>query len=148
MVYGDVMRDMTEKEIREFIREWTWGTLIGAEENKPYAVELSYGTDGEYIYCGSMPGGRMARCIIANPNAIFKICDSDRSYSRWRAVIIEGKAERLTNYDDILYSVRCIARQRGFQENAFDSIARRVANDPESNSIRLPIKVFGGRISG
>ena len=95
-----------------------------------------------------MPGGRMARCIIANPNAIFKICDSDRSYSRWRAVIIEGKAERLTNYDDILYSVRCIARQRGFQENAFDSIARRVANDPESNSIRLPIKVFGGRISG
>jgi nitroimidazol reductase NimA-like FMN-containing flavoprotein (pyridoxamine 5'-phosphate oxidase superfamily) len=139
---------MTEKEIRAFIREWTWGTLIGAEENKPYAVELSYGTDGEYIYCGSMPGGRMARCIIANPNAIFKICDSDRSYSRWRAVIIEGKAERLTNYDDILYSVRCIARQRGFQENAFDSIARRVANDPENNSIRLPIKVFGGRISG
>jgi nitroimidazol reductase NimA-like FMN-containing flavoprotein (pyridoxamine 5'-phosphate oxidase superfamily) len=139
---------MTEKEIRAFIREWTWGTLIGAEENKPYAVELSYGTDGEYIYCGSMPGGRMARCIIANPNAIFKICDSDRSYSRWRAVIIEGKAERLTNYDDILYSVRCIARQRGFQENAFDSIARRVAKDPASNSIRLPIKVFGGRISG
>jgi nitroimidazol reductase NimA-like FMN-containing flavoprotein (pyridoxamine 5'-phosphate oxidase superfamily) len=95
-----------------------------------------------------MPGGRMARCIIANPHAIFKICDSDRSYSKWRAVIIEGKVERLTNYDDILYSVRCIARQRGFQENAFDSIARRVANDPESNSIRLPIKVFGGRISG
>ena len=142
------MRDMTEKEIRAFIREWTWGTLIGAEENKPYAVELSYGTDGEYIYCGSMPGGRMARCIIANPHVAFKICDSDRSYSRWRAVIIEGKAERLTNYDDILYSVRCIARQRGFQENAFDSIARRVANDPKSNSIRLPIKVFGGRISG
>jgi nitroimidazol reductase NimA-like FMN-containing flavoprotein (pyridoxamine 5'-phosphate oxidase superfamily) len=141
------MRDMTEKEIRNFIREWTWGTLIGTEENKPYAVELSYGTDGEYIYCGSMPGGRMARCIIANSNVVFKICDSDRSYSRWRAVIIEGKAERLTDYDDILYSVRCIARQRGFPENAFDNIARRVAKDPASNSIRLPIKVFGGRIS-
>ena len=142
------MRDMTKKGIRNFIREWTWGTLIGTEENKPYAVELSYGTDGEYIYYGSMPGGRMARCIIANPNVVFKICDSDRSYSRWRAVIIEGKAERLTNYDDILYSVRCIAKQRGFPENAFDNIARRVAHAPESNSIRLPIKVFGERISG
>ncbi len=142
------MRDMTEQEIRNFIREWTWGTLIGVEGNKPYAVELSYGTDGEYIYCGSMPGGRMARCIIANPNVVFKICDSDRSYSRWRAVIIEGRAERLTDYADILYSVRCIARQRGLPENTFDRIARRVANDPESNSIRLPIKVFGGRISG
>ena len=91
-----------------------------------------------------MPGGRMARCIIANPNVVFKICDSDRSYSKWRAVIIEGKAERLTNFDDILYSVRCIAKQRGFPENAFDNIARRVANDPASNSIRPPIKVFWG----
>lgn len=141
------MRDMTEQEIRNFIREWTWGTLIGVEGNKPYAVELSYGTDGEYIYCGSMPGGRMARCIIANPHVVFKICDSDRSYSRWRAVIIEGTAERLTDYADILYSVRCIAQQRGLPENTFDHIARRVANDPQSNSIRLPIKVFGGRIS-
>ncbi len=142
------MRDMTEQEMRSFIREWTWGTLIGVEGNKPYAVELSYGTDGNYIYCGSMPGGRMARCIRANPNVAFKICDSDRSYNRWRAVIIEGRAERLTEFADILYSVRCIARQRGLPETAFDRIAHRVAHDPESNSIRLPIKVFGGRTSG
>jgi len=142
------MRDMTEKEMRNFIEEWTWGTLIGVEGDKPYAVEVSYGSDGEFIYCGSMPGGRMARCIIANPKVVFKICDSDRSYNRWRAVIIEGKAERLMKYDDILYSVRCIAKQRGFPENAFDNIAKRVADDPESNSIRLPIKIIGGRISG
>jgi nitroimidazol reductase NimA-like FMN-containing flavoprotein (pyridoxamine 5'-phosphate oxidase superfamily) len=142
------MRDMTEQEIRKFVKEWTWGTLIGVEDNKPYAVEVSYGTDGEFIYCGSMPGGRMARCIIANPNVVYKICDSDRSYNKWRAVIIEGKAERLTNYDDILYAVHCIARQRGLPENTFDNIARRITNDPESNSIRLPIRVFGGRASG
>jgi nitroimidazol reductase NimA-like FMN-containing flavoprotein (pyridoxamine 5'-phosphate oxidase superfamily) len=141
------MRDMTEKEIWAFVKEWTWGTLIGVEGNKPYAVELSYGTDNDYIYCGSMPGGRMARCIEANSNVVFKICDSDRSYSRWRAVIIEGQAERLTSHDDILYSVRCIARQRGFRETAFDSIVRRVANNPEGNSLRIPIKVFGGKIS-
>jgi nitroimidazol reductase NimA-like FMN-containing flavoprotein (pyridoxamine 5'-phosphate oxidase superfamily) len=139
---------MTEKEIRTFIKEWTWGTLIGVEDNKPYAVELSYGTDGDFIYCGSMPGGRMARCIQANPNVAFKICDSDRSYSRYRAVIIEGKAERLTNHDDILYSVRCIARQRGLPETAFDSVVRRVTNSPEGNSLRIPIQVFGGKISG
>jgi nitroimidazol reductase NimA-like FMN-containing flavoprotein (pyridoxamine 5'-phosphate oxidase superfamily) len=141
------MRSMTEKEIRGFIAEWTWGTLIAVEGSRPYAIELSYGSDGDYIYCGSMPGGRMARCIRQNPQVVFKICDSDRSYSFWRAVIIEAGAERLTRYDDILYSVRFIARQRGFPEGAFDSIARRVADDPESNSLRIPIKVFGGRIS-
>ena len=138
---------MTEKEIRSFIAEWTWGTLIAVEGNRPYAIELSYGSDGDFIYCGSMPGGRMARCIRQNLQVVFKICDSDRSYSFWRAVIIEAETEQLTRYDDILYSVRCIARQRGFPEGAFDSIARRVADDPESNSLRIPIKVIGGRIS-
>jgi nitroimidazol reductase NimA-like FMN-containing flavoprotein (pyridoxamine 5'-phosphate oxidase superfamily) len=141
------MRAMTEKEIRAFIREWTWGTLIAVEGNKPYAVELSYGSDGEYIYCGSMPGGRMAQCVRSNPLVVFKICDSDRSYSFWRAVMVEAAAERLTGYDEVLYSVRCIARQRGFPEGAFDSIARRVADDPQGNSLRIPINVFGGRIS-
>ena len=58
------MRAMTEKEIRSFIAEWTWGTLIAVEGSRPYAVELSYGSDADYIYCGSMPGGRMAQCVM------------------------------------------------------------------------------------
>ena len=142
------MRDMTKDETMEFIKSWTWGTLIGVEGNSPYAVELSYGTDGEYIYCGSKPGGRMAQCIKANPNVAFKICDSDRSYSKYRAVIVEGKAERLTEYDDILHSVKHIARQRGLDEHVFDSIAEKISHNPESNSLRIPVKKVGGVISG
>jgi nitroimidazol reductase NimA-like FMN-containing flavoprotein (pyridoxamine 5'-phosphate oxidase superfamily) len=143
-----IMRDMTQKEIMEFIKYYTWGTLIAVEGDKPYAVEISYGTDGEYIYCGSRPGGRMAQCIQANQNVAFKICDSDRSYSRWKAVIIEAKAERLTSRDDILRSVRHIARQRGFNERAYDGVVDRVVNDPEGNSLRIPIKVVSGVTTG
>ncbi len=143
------MRDMTTEEIMEFINYWTWGTLIGVEEGGiPYAVELSYGTDGNYIYCGSKPSGRMARCVLSNRNVAFKICDSDRSYAQWRAVIIEGQAERLTAYDDILHAVRCIAKQRGLDEHAFDSIAKRVADNPQSNSLRIKIAKVGGVMSG
>ena len=142
------MRHMTKDEIMDFIKTWTWGTLMGVEENNPYAVELSYGTDGEYIYCGSKPGGRMARCVKSNPNVAFKICDSDRSYAKYRAVIIEGKAERLIEYDDILHSVKHIAKQRGLDEHVFDSIAERISHNPESNSLRIPIKKVGGVISG
>jgi len=43
------MRDMQHTEIIDFIRYFTWGTLIGVEGDKPYAVELSYGFDGAYI---------------------------------------------------------------------------------------------------
>ena len=142
------MRDMTRDEIMEFIKYYTWGTLIGVEGNKPYAVEISYGTDGEYIYCGSRPGGRMAQCILQNQNVAFKICDSNRSYAQWKAVIIEAEAERLTKREDILYSVRCIARQRGFNERAFESVVEKVVNHPESNSLRIPIKVVSGVTSG
>ncbi len=141
------MRNMTKSEIMDFIKFWTWGTLIAVEDHHPYAVELSYGTDGLFIYCGSRPGGRMARCILKNPNVAFKICDSDRSYSRWRAVLIEGKAERLTSYEDILYAVRCIARQRGLDERAFDAIAEKVFLHPESNSLRISLQKISGIIS-
>ena len=33
------------------------GTLIAIDNDRPYAIELSYATDGEFIYCGSMPAG-------------------------------------------------------------------------------------------
>ncbi len=142
------MRDMTKDEMMAFIKSWTWGTLIGVEGGRPYAVELSYGTDGSYIYCGSRPGGRMARCIEENPFVAFKICDSDRSYSSWRAVIVEGKAERQTGYDDILQAVRHIARQRGYDERVFDGIAKKTADDPHSNSLRIPLETLSGVTTG
>lgn len=139
------MRHMSLEEIIEFIKQYTWGTLIGIEpDGKPYAVELSYGFDGTYIYCGSRPGGRMARCIKQNQQAAFKICESDRSYSRYTAVIVEAKAERLTGRADILASVRSIARQRGLNERAFDGVVDHVAGNPESNSLRIPVTTVSG----
>ncbi|MCP4713487.1 MAG: pyridoxamine 5'-phosphate oxidase family protein [Deltaproteobacteria bacterium] len=140
------MRDMTRKECMEFIEYWTWGTLIGVEDNRPYAIELSYGSDGNFIYCGSRPDGRMARCIAANQNIAFKLCESDRNYNTYRAVIIESNAERITGHENILYSVRQIARQRGLNEQAFDHIAAQVADNPASNSLRIPISTYSGII--
>jgi len=140
------MREMTEKEIRNFIAEWRWGTIIAVEENKPYAIEVAYASDDDYLYCGSRPGGRMAKCIKSNPKIAFKICDSDPEHKKWRAVIIEGVAERLTDKKDILYFVRLLAKKMGRPENAFDALADKIAeNIEESNSIRIPLKILGGR---
>ena len=86
----------------------------------------------------------MARCLQANPNAVFKICTSDRNAETFKAVIIEGKAERLTAYEDILYSLRNVARNTGLDENALDPIAKRHCQNPGSNFIRIPIRVVDG----
>jgi nitroimidazol reductase NimA-like FMN-containing flavoprotein (pyridoxamine 5'-phosphate oxidase superfamily) len=142
------MKAMTEKEIRQLIKEWTWGTLIAVDDNKPYAIENTYGSDGKYIYCGSMPGGRMATCIKKNPNVVYKICNAEKDYREWKAVIVEGKAERLTKKEDMLYAMRLIAKKRGLPENHFDSIAEIMAEKAEeSNCIRIPLDKVGGRCS-
>lgn len=142
------MRDMTQTEIMDFIGYFTWGTLIGVEGDRPYAVELSYGFDGAYIYCGSMPGGRMARCIRSNENVAFKICECDWSYSRYRAVIVEGRAERMTTHDDILQAVTQIARQRKLPDHAFAGVVDRLADNPSSNSLRISVATVGGKTAG
>ncbi len=143
------MRHMSHEEIIEFIKYYTWGTLIGIEPGgKPYAVELSYGFDGDYIHCGSRPDGRMAHCVQSNQQVAFKICDSDRSYSSYTAVIVEATAERLVSRADILASVRCIARQRGFSERAFDGVVDHVADNPAGNSLRIPVKTVSGVTTG
>ena len=141
-------RKMSEKEIKDFIEQGTWGTLIAVEEDNPYAVENTYGSDGKYIYCGSMPGGRMARCIRKNPNVAYKICATDKRTRKWKAVIIEGKAEKLTMQEDMLVPIRLISKKAGFREKQLDPIAERMAKDPEkSNFIRISIKIIGSRCS-
>jgi len=143
------MRDMTEKEIRDFITDWTWGTLIAVDGDEPYAIEVTYGTDGEYIYCGSRPGGEMAKCIKANKNVIFKICNADRAYVTWKAATVKGKAEKLIKKEDILHGIRLIAKRRSTNERVFDGIAERIAKDPENgNAIRIAIKNISGVVSG
>jgi hypothetical protein len=97
----------------------------------------------------------MARCIKANPNVIFKICDADKFYPSWRAASIFVKAERLTKREDILYGMRTIAKRVIYtakktkrSEKDFEKIGEMMAANPETSSaIRIPIENFSGRMS-
>ncbi len=150
------MKVLSEKETRDFIEEWTWGTIIAVDGDKPYAIEVSYGSDGKHIYCGSRPDGIMAQCIKKNQNIIFKVCDADRYYPSWRAVSVFGKAERLTKREDILYGMRTIAKRVIYTakktvrtEEEFEKIGEMLASNPDTSSaIRIPIENYSGRMSG
>ena len=150
------MQTMSDEEIRSFIEEWTWGTIIAVNGDEPFAVEVSYGSDGKHIYCGTRPGGIMAECIKANSNIIFKICDADKHYPTWRAVSVFGKVERLTNREDILYCMKTIgkrviytAKKTTRTEEEFEKIGEMLAANPEaSTAIRIPINKFSGRTGG
>jgi nitroimidazol reductase NimA-like FMN-containing flavoprotein (pyridoxamine 5'-phosphate oxidase superfamily) len=144
---------MTEEEMRSFIEEWAWGTIIAVEGDKPYAIEVSYGSDGKYLYFGSRPKGRMAKCIALNQNIIFKICDADRYYNTWRAVSVFGKVERLTKREDIIYGMKMIAhkvinvtKKTSVTEKQFVAIGEAMAAHPEAGGpLRLPIDNLTGK---
>jgi nitroimidazol reductase NimA-like FMN-containing flavoprotein (pyridoxamine 5'-phosphate oxidase superfamily) len=140
------MRDMAREEIIDFIKGWGWGTLIGVEGDQPYAVEVSYGTDENYIYCGSKPGGRMAKCLHTNARVVFKICDSHPRAHHYTAVTIEGKAEHLQGFENIRAGARLVAQQAGLSETALDGIAQNISGHPECNFIRIPLKTMSGVI--
>jgi len=143
------MKSMSESEIKKFLDEWTWGTLIAIDDDKPYAIELSYATDGEFIYCGSMPGGRMTRCIKDNANVAFKVCDCSKDTSRFRAVIVEGPVKKLTQKDEIVKGLRVLYKKLGFPESRIEPRAAQLtAKAPESSFYRIAIKEVGGRSIG
>lgn len=140
------MRSMSESEIKQFLAEWTWGTLIAVDGDKPYAIELSYATDGEFIYCGSMPGGRMSRCIKDNAHAVFKVCDCSKDTSRFRAVIVEGQVKKLTEREDIIQGLRVLYKKLGVPESRIEQRADQLtARAQESSFYRISMKELGGR---
>ena len=143
------MKSMSESEIKKFLDEWTWGTLIAIEGDKPYAIELSYASDGNYIYCGSMPGGRMSQCIKDTANVAFKICDSSKDTSRFRAVIVEGQVKKLTQKDEIVKGLRVLYKKLGLPESRIEPRADQLtAKAPKSSFYRITIRELGGRAIG
>jgi nitroimidazol reductase NimA-like FMN-containing flavoprotein (pyridoxamine 5'-phosphate oxidase superfamily) len=142
------MRSMSEKEIKKFLEEWTWGTLIAIDGDRPYAIELSYATDGEFIYCGSMPGGRMARCVRDNAHVVFKVCDSTKDPSRFRAVIVEGAVKKLTQKDEIVQGLRVLYKKLGFPESRIEPRSAQLTASKESSFYRIAMQEIGGRAIG
>ena len=138
---------LTSEEIRALTEERVWGTLIAVEGDRPYGVELAYTFDGEYVYFSlSRPNGRIIRCLRTNPNIALKICEADAKPKTWRAAIIEGKAEKVTQREEIFRALRSLAKRLELVEDYYNGIAERFAHDPESSTLyRLAIKEVGGK---
>jgi nitroimidazol reductase NimA-like FMN-containing flavoprotein (pyridoxamine 5'-phosphate oxidase superfamily) len=141
------MPELTLEEIKDLIQKRKWGTLMAIDGNKPYGVELAYTFDSEYIYFAySRPNGRISGCIRENPNVAFKICEADKRARAWRTAIIEGKAEKVTEPEDISRVFRSLAKKLELPENFYDAIVESFSNNPVKSTLyRLPVKEVGGK---
>jgi len=139
------MRKMSEEETRQFINDWTWCTITAVNGDTPYAIEVTYATDGKFIYCGSRPGGAMHNCIKKNSNILIKVCNADHDYPQWKAASIHGKADYLTDREEVFRVMRMVAKIRNVEETHFDKVADFILNNPDGPSLfRLAIEDISG----
>jgi uncharacterized protein len=103
-------RAMSSDEADAMLRAKNWGLLSTAAEGQPYAVPVSYGYDGGFLYlaCAS---GRKLRNLAANPDVCLTLTDVD-SGERWKTVVVEARAEAIDTTLSRLDALRTIHRQR------------------------------------
>lgn len=134
-----------EQDIRKLLDEQLWGTLIAIDQGQPYAVETSFATDATHLYTGSKLGGRMNRCLADNPAATFKICNGDHRGHRYRAAIVESRAEILSRREDILYCLKIIFTKLGMPTDNLEAKADAYTTGRGALALyRLPLRTLGG----
>ena len=142
-------KPIPEEEIRRLMSDRLWGTLIAVDSGRPYAVETSFAHDEKHLYTGTKLGGRMHRCIQANPAAAFNICDGDHRGHNYRSAIVESSAEILTRREDILYGLRIIFTKLGLPTDKLEARADSYVQGKGALALyRLPLEGLGGIRSG
>ena len=95
---------MPAEEIDRFLRTHRWGILSTVADQRPYAVPVGYGYDGESIFLASGPGRKAdnlescsAICLTVS-----EVVDGDQ----WGCVVVMGDALRI---DDLRGRIAALA---------------------------------------
>lgn len=96
-------RELTEEEARGVLRRGEYGVLsLAAADGTPYAVPMSYASDGAYIYFhGTTEGGAKMDCIARDSRAVFTVVTDtrvlpDKFATIYWSAVARGHMEEIT----------------------------------------------------
>jgi nitroimidazol reductase NimA-like FMN-containing flavoprotein (pyridoxamine 5'-phosphate oxidase superfamily) len=96
-----------------------------------------------------MPDGRMSRCIANGSRVAFKICDSTKDTSRFRAAIAEGTVRKMIRREEIVQGLTVLYKKLGFPPSRIEKRADQLcAQGTGSSFYRIDITALGGRAIG
>lgn len=90
---------MGQREIQGFLQQVGYGHLGCIHEGKPYVMPMHYYFDDPAIYLFTTQGMK-THDIDANPEVCLQI-EEIHDPLHWRSVIVNGRADRLTEQQDI-----------------------------------------------
>lgn len=89
------IREMTNAECSNALKEASFGRLGCAHNNQPYVLPINYEFDGSCLY-GFTTLGQKVQWMRSNPLVCFEV-DKIEGQNKWMSVVIFGRYEELPN---------------------------------------------------
>ncbi len=96
------IKDMTEREIDQFLTCARVGRIGMIVEERPYIVPVGYGYFEKKIFFHTCAEGMKMEAIRSNPTVCFQVDESISDASLAKSVVILGKAEILRKKEAML----------------------------------------------
>ncbi len=93
------IEEMAQGETVALLLRKGFGHLACARDNRPYVVPMNYAFDSQFLYFFTTEGTK-TEMMEANHAVCFQV-EEITGPERWRSVMVQGNAERLTRAEDI-----------------------------------------------
>jgi nitroimidazol reductase NimA-like FMN-containing flavoprotein (pyridoxamine 5'-phosphate oxidase superfamily) len=123
------VEDMSPAEMHALLQRESFGHLGCARDGRPYVVPMHYAYDGKELYFFTTQGMK-TRYIDANPQVCLQVEEVTDSL-RWRSVMVIGRANELTNAEDMQSAMKLITERNpsltpAISATQLDSLGRAV----------------------
>jgi uncharacterized protein len=101
--------EMSSKEIYELLSQVGYGHLGCIHEDKPYVIPMNYYLEDSDIYLFTTVGMK-THDMDANPEICLQV-EALQDSLHWRSAIVNGRADRLTEQEDIDRAMQFIKKR-------------------------------------
>ena len=85
-------------QIEEVLQTQAVGRIGCSADGETYVVPISYAYDGNFIYCHSYEGKKLA-IMRKNPKVCFQV-DNMHDMANWKSVIVQGHFEEMLTQEE------------------------------------------------
>ena len=103
------VEDMAPAEMHALLQRESFGHLGCARDGRPYVVPMHYAYDGKEILFFTTQGMK-TQFIDANPQVCLQVEEITDS-THWRSVMVIGKAEQITNSEELQQAMKRITER-------------------------------------
>lgn len=103
------VEDMSRDEMHELLERQSFGHLGCARNGRPYVVPMNYAFDGKDLFFFTTEGMK-THFIDENPEVCMQV-EEVTDPSHWRSVMVIGRAEKLSQSEDVQRAMQHILKR-------------------------------------